>query len=351
MLDRFRREVDPDSLLPPAERERRAERLRHAHMLATQQAFCREAPEGQKVSPRQQGSGEGSVADKDGQPSPSVHRRIDWPVVLDRAAQIVRSYDTGVTLRQLFYRLVSEGAFPNTIGSYKRLSELTAAARREGSFPYLIDRGRSIYRPSSWASAKEILTGAASQFRFDRTRDQDTSVYLAVEKASLVVQLVSWFGDLGLPVLALGGYASQSYVDVVVADVDRQERPAALLYAGDLDPSGEDIDRDFLERTDCWHKVVRVALTPEQVDEFNLPAMPGKATDSRAAGFIARHGALTQTEVDALPPNVLRSLFADAVSQFWDTSRYDDVVADEQAERDNLVEIAEQLADDQEPER
>ena len=130
-----------------------------------------------------------------------------------------------------------------------------------------------------------------------------------------------------------------------------QERPAALLYAGDLDPSGEDIDRDFLERTDCWHKVVRVALTPEQVDEFNLPAMPGKATDSRAAGFIARHGALTQTEVDALPPNVLRSLFADAVSQFWDTSRYDDVVADEQAERDNLVEIAEQLADDQEPER
>jgi hypothetical protein len=68
-----------------------------------------------------------------------------------------------------------------------------------------------------------------------------------------------------LPVLALGGYASQSYVASVAGEVERRGRPALLLYAGDFDPSGEDIDRDFLEHTDCFSEVGQVALTSEQV--------------------------------------------------------------------------------------
>ena len=40
--------------------------------------------------------------------------RIDWRHVIERAAEIVRSYDTSVTLRQLFYRLVSSQEIPNT---------------------------------------------------------------------------------------------------------------------------------------------------------------------------------------------------------------------------------------------
>ena len=48
---------------------------------------------------------------------------------------------------------------------------------------------------------------------------QTVSLYLGVEKAGIVEQLQEWFGDLGVPVLALGGYGSQTYVDEVVADV------------------------------------------------------------------------------------------------------------------------------------
>jgi hypothetical protein len=47
-----------------------------------------------------------------------------------------------VTLRQLFYRLVSAQVIPNSQAAYKRLSSLTAEARRNGDFPALIDRGR-----------------------------------------------------------------------------------------------------------------------------------------------------------------------------------------------------------------
>jgi hypothetical protein len=248
--------------------------------------------------------------------------RIHWPELLVAAADIVDSYKTGVTLRQLFYRLVAAKLLPNTTSAYKGLSSKTAEARRQGEFPDLIDRGRLIHRRAHWASPAEALQALARQYRQDRTEGQDVSVYIGVEKAGLVMQLESWFGDLGIPILALGGYSSQTYVDDVVADVEDQDRPAVLLYSGDFDPSGEDIDRDFAERTDCFDKVVRVALSAEQVESYALPPAMGKRTDSRAGAFVARHGALVQVELDALPPDQLEALYRDAVAEFWDVSAY-----------------------------
>ena len=56
--------------------------------------------------------------------------RPAWPELLERAAAIVESYDTLVTLRQLFYRLVAALLLPNTTNAYKSLSRYTAEARR-----------------------------------------------------------------------------------------------------------------------------------------------------------------------------------------------------------------------------
>jgi hypothetical protein len=111
-----------------------------------------------------------------------------------------------------------------------------------------------------------------------------------------------------------------------------------LLYAGDHDPSGEDIDRDFVDKTDCWDKVVRVALTAEQVDAYGLPPMPGKETDSRAAGFVAKHGELRQVELDALDPDDLEALYQDALDRFWDDDAYQDALEQEEADRSVLAE-------------
>lgn len=262
--------------------------------------------------------------------------RINWPEVIRRAAEIVFSYDTSVTLRQLFYRLVSNQDLPNTTGAYKGLSSRSAEERRRGRFPDLIDRGRSIHRYESWRDPAHALRDALDYYRLDRTTGQDVSLYLGVEKAGMVVQLQSWFGDLGVPILALGGYSSQSYVDTIRADTERAARPAILLYAGDFDPSGEDIDRDFTERSGCWDKVIRVALSADLVREHRLPINPGKTTDSRAAGFIERHGELMQVELDALPPETLRALYQDAIAGYWDTSAYESVLVQEEHDRQRL---------------
>lgn len=262
--------------------------------------------------------------------------RLDWQYILERAKQIVQSYDTGVTLRQLFYRLVAAEIIPNTQTAYKTLSAKTAAARREGWFPDLIDRTRSIHRYRTFSDPQEARDWLARIYRRDRTEGQEWSVYLGVEKSGIVEQLLAWFGDLGIPILALGGYASQSYVDQVAEDVEEQGRPAVLIYAGDHDPSGEDIDRDFLERARCFEEIRRVALNAEQVEEYDLPPQPGKETDSRAARFVEKHGELVQVELDALPPDVLRDLYRDAILDYWDEDTLQAVLAQEADERASL---------------
>jgi hypothetical protein len=265
--------------------------------------------------------------------------RLVWQSIIAHAAEIVAGYGTGVTLRQLHYRLVADETLPNTSAAYKTLSRCTAQARRQGRFPALIDRGRTIHGHPGFENPEQALEWLTDSYRRDRTEGQPWTICLGIEKHAILEQLMSWFGDLGIAVLALGGYSSQTYADQVAAHIRAQDRPAVLLYAGDFDPSGEDIDRDFVTRTQAFHEVVRVALTAEQVNAYELPPAPGKVTDSRASAFVKRHGRLVQVEVDALPPDVLRGLYQRALDEIWDTSTYRAVLAREAADRDQLREL------------
>ena len=265
--------------------------------------------------------------------------RLDWPAILERAAEIVNSYDTGVTLRQLFYRLVAAQVLPNTQTVYRRLSARTAEARRAGTFPALVDATRGIVRPRSFDGPEQAREWLASIYRRDRTEGQEQTIYLGVEKQGLVALLQSWYWDMGLPIVALKGYGSQTYLDEIGEDVERQGRPAVMLYAGDFDPTGEDIERDLGKRCPALD-VRRIALTEDQVREHGLPENPAKAGDSRGAGFKARHGKLVQVEVDALPPDVLRDLFDAAMAGEWDKSQWERSVKREDRERTKLEDTA-----------
>ena len=263
--------------------------------------------------------------------------RLQWAPIVEEAAVIAGSYDTAVSLRQVFYRLVAAGLIPNTTSAYKRLSALTAAARRDGWFSRLTDNTRSI--ASSWgfdspAHARRYLR---SVYRRDRTEGQDYQLWLVVEKRTFSAQLEAWFSDYGFPRVALAGYSSESLEADLMHNIDGDGRPAVILYAGDLDPSGEDILRNLKEQlreTDA--KFSQVALTWSQVDTYALPAQPGKTTDSRSRGFADRHGRLIQVELEALDPRDLRELYWNAITRYWSQGPYDSVLEREEAERNRL---------------
>ncbi len=265
--------------------------------------------------------------------------KYNWGTVIPAAVDIVKSYDTPVTLRQLFYRLVSLELLPNTRNAYTLLSSRTAELRRRGEFPDLLDNVRDIHAPLSFSGPDDALQFLLQIFRRDRTEGQHWTICLGVEKAGLVQQLTAWFGDRGIPVLSLGGFSSQTYVKRVLQYVEGQGRPAVLLYAGDYDASGLEIERDFVQRTPAFMEVRRVALTLEQIAQYDLPLLAGKKSDSRAARFAEVHGGLFQVELDALEPPVLHALLEDAVSDYWHEAAYAAVMERERSEYKTLMEV------------
>jgi hypothetical protein len=270
-------------------------------------------------------------------------KRLKWSVVLAHAAEIVGSYTTRVTLRQLYYRLVADNTLPNLRSYYQRLSRVTAEARRDGTFPDLLDQTSRIETYRSFRGVEEARTWLRDLYRRDRTEGQPWTIILGVEKAGMSAQLDDWFTrPLGIPHVALGGYASQTLCDQVARYVRRRKRPAVLLYAGDMDPTGEDIDRDFEERTGYFKDVVRVALNEAQVEQYGLvqnsdaEVMEKLERDKRSKGFLERHGSLMQYEVDGLDPNTLRDLYQFALEDYWSEESYQEVLSREERERGEL---------------
>jgi hypothetical protein len=273
-------------------------------------------------------------------------KNVRWSPVLDEAERIVDQYETSITLRQLFYRLVVARLLPNTQNYYRTLSSRTAEARRDGTFPDLLDQ-RGFHRQArAFSGVDDALRYAHDVFRLDRTAGQDNQIWIAGEKATLLGQLEDWFFEFGVNIVVGGGYYSQTSCDQIARVVDKDGREPVLIYGGDHDPSGHDILRDLVARTGCFDldSVIRVAVGPNEVEHFGLPENPGKEADSRAATFRAEFGRLVQVEIEALDPNDLHDLYIDAFDQFWDQSKFEEVLAEERGEAAKILPAADRDA-------
>jgi hypothetical protein len=96
-----------------------------------------------------------------------------------------------------------------------------------------------------------------------------------------------------------------------IDNIDNIEIPVTvhILYIGDFDPSGDDMDRYIREELDFagLSEVIfkRIAVTPEQIKKYKLPYNPDKVTkekldrDNRSRAFEKKYGKLYATEVEA----------------------------------------------------
>ncbi|MFE2249920.1 hypothetical protein [Streptomyces lavendulae] len=137
--------------------------------------------------------------------------------------------------------------------------------------------------------------------------------------------------------LVVRGFSSQSYADVVRDRVVHDQRQAHLAVVGDFYCSGEDIERDWVERTGCWSSVTRVLLTYEQMRAYGLPATEGKCGDPRWPAFTGRYGfdieRPVQWEVEALEPDEIQRLVLAAVDPYIDRDVLARQIAREEQQR------------------
>ena len=80
-----------------------------------------------------------------------------------------------------------------------------------------------------------------------------------------------------------------------------------------------------------------LALTEEQIDEWHLPTRPTKRSDSRARSFGA------SVELDAIDPRRLRSLVERAIRKHMPKKRYDELMAQEERERQQIMKLVDEL--------
>ena len=262
-----------------------------------------------------------------------------------------------MTLRQLYYQLVSKNVIANTPKEYRKMAGILSDARYAGLVDWdaIEDRGR---RPTEWQeydSAEAAVDDMASSFRLERWKGQENYVELWVEKDALASVLTPIASEFHVPLQVNKGYSSTSAMrDSAIRIEENCSKYGAdggtcqpiVFYLGDHDPSGEDMVRDIRDRFETFGlsdiDVRKLALTTEQIRQYKPPPNPAKITDPRAAGYIAKFGQ-TSWEVDALPPRTLRDIIVREFRKVIDQDKLDEIKENEQTIIGRLREVAGEL--------
>jgi len=275
--------------------------------------------------------------------------------IVSEVNAILAQYTMRLTLRQIFYRLVSKLVIPNTVSSYKRLSRILVRAREEG----LVDERRIEDRSRQVLGVGDFGYDDFDSFldeRIQRLKDswkywfrplwetQPRKVLIALEKDALSRLFTDVADKYNVNVFPTRGYGSYTYVRQMAGRLDG-EKPNVVLYFGDYDPSGRDIERDLDERLFRYgavsYKVIRVAIKPDQIAQYNLPPRP---EDAETLAKLARdprtrrYGIQYAVELDAIEPNELQRIIKEAIVSQIDEDLWNQRVKQIEDERKKLAE-------------
>ncbi len=274
-------------------------------------------------------------------------------ILADYARQ---GYD--LSLRQLYYQLVSKNIIENTERSYKNLGNLVSDARLAGLIDWdmIKDRGREMVKNPHWGTTADFIESVAPQYRFDLWEDQENYVEVMVEKQALEGVLTPVCRSLDVPFTSNKGYSSSSAIYEASKRFLARARGGKdlhVIYLGDHDPSGIDMSRDVEDRLNLfiggslgtrgdrsgYIEMHRVALNMNQVRELNPPENPAKITDSRASSYIERFGR-SSWELDAIEPRRLADLVTRAVTGLMEVSLFQKNLKKMEKGRNDLLKFA-----------
>lgn len=232
--------------------------------------------------------------------------------MLEVAREVLREAHP-MTVRQVYYQLVSRLVIENGRSAYQAVSKLLAEARKSGEVPWewIEDRLRRPRAPGMWSGLPDYADTVRQCYRRDVWQDQPAYLEVWLEKDALSGIFEDVLRPYGVTLNVGRGFDGWSSIHAVAErfkERRNQGRETTIIYFGDFDPSGEDMFRSLRERlAECGSRpeMVKAALTIEDIKRYNLPPDFTKATDSRSRKFVAKYGDLA-VELDALPGQVLR---------------------------------------------
>jgi hypothetical protein len=244
-----------------------------------------------------------------------------------------------MTVRQVFYQATVRGLVEKSEAGYTKVQTDLVLLRREGVLPYdwLADNTRWQRKPKSFGSIEEALADTARLYRKALWRDAESYVEIWLEKDALAGVVYPITAGYDAPLMVARGYASLSFLHSAAEQIAELDRPAYLYHLGDFDPSGvnagEKIEETLRELApDAKVYFERIAVTPEQITDWELPTRPTKASDTRAKNF----GSIS-VELDAIPPDMLRDLVEAVIVAHLPADQLSVLRTAEESERDHLL--------------
>jgi hypothetical protein len=257
---------------------------------------------------------------------------------IDPAIYEIAEAEQPVTVRGLFYRVMSRALVPKTEHGYAVVQRQALKMRRRGDLPYgwITDGSRLRLKPRTFSSAQAALENTARMYRRDLWIDQGVHVEVWAEKDAIRGVIYPVTAEYDVPLMISRGYSSETFLWETAEGINDAGVEAVIYQLGDHDDDGVKAWKAIMRRLrefvdgDIDLTFERIAVTEEQITEFGLPTRPDKT--GRGFGDCV--------EVDAIPSTTLRNLVGDAIESFIDPVPLRVTKAAEKSEREVLARIA-----------
>jgi len=280
---------------------------------------------------------------------------MEYSATVKAVRLVIRTYRMRLTLRQIYYRLVSKNVIGNTPSNYKQLSKVLVKARERGEIGSRVieDRSRQVLgvgdygysNPEDFLSYQvERLKASGENYTRPFWESQPYRLVLALEKDALSRLFLLVANRFRVKVYVTKGYGSFTYVKNMAEEIVG-DRPTYVLYFGDYDPSGRDIERDLGRRLEAYGALnlmlERIALTEAQIEKYGLPPRPEDletlkklSRDTRAK----RYGLEYAVELDAIDPKELQTLITTSIASRLDLEKWQTLQAQISVEKTSILE-------------
>ena len=261
--------------------------------------------------------------------------------MLDAILAILAAEKDPITIRHLFYLLVSQGIIEKTEAAYKALCSHLSKWRRSGAVPWnsFTDSTRWHIQGTTFYNMQDALNTTVETYRRNLWADQDHYLEVWVEKDAIAGIVAPKANAFGVPVFVCRGFASLSSLFSAANTFRRMAeagKKVIIYHFGDYDPSGVAAGQSVLKAMRDDFRVelqfIRAAVTEEQIEEMNLPTRPTKTTGTHARHWTGGRS----VELDAMPAAELRRLVESCITRHIDVDAWNTLRRTEEMERETL---------------
>ena len=239
---------------------------------------------------------------------------------LDEQIIAVLEQDHPQSVRHTFY-VMTDPRLPahveKTENGYDLVQRRILMLRRAGRLPYgwITDATRRGYLVNTFNGKADFLSRVKGLYRADLWANSNHYVEVWCESRSIAGVIEDDCDELAVPLYPSGGFTSATLAHQAAEHINAEYnfREVKIFYIGDYDQSGVLIDKsieaELREHLEPWIEMdfERIGINREQIELYDLPTKPRKATDRRSPEIEFT------VEAEAMPAHIMRELLRERV--------------------------------------